>query len=291
MSKTLTIVMPVYNEEESLKIFLPEVIDHCINNEYSLILVNDGSKDKTGEILKTHAATTSILTVITHKVNKGYGGAIKSGIEKCITDYVITIDADGQHYLSDVDNLFAKILETDADLVIGSRKGQMSASAFRKVGKGIIRFVAKMLMKLSVYDINSGMKIYDTELVNKYLKLTPDTMSFSDIITLTFVSNRHLVIEEPIQIKKRMGGTSTIGIRTAFETIMEIINIIILFNPARIFLPISAFFFVFGVFWGANFFFQGKGISIGASTLILTGLLIFLLGLIAEQLSALRKNQ
>lgn len=114
-------------------------------------------------------------------------------------------------------------------------------------------------MKLHVYDINSGMKIYNTKLVKQYLRITPDTMSFSDIITLTFVNNSHLVIEEPIRIRERLKGTSVIGVRTAIETVMEIINIIILFNPARIFLSISAFFFFSGVGWGAIFFFFFKG--------------------------------
>ncbi|WP_299314537.1 glycosyltransferase family 2 protein [uncultured Aquimarina sp.] len=292
MPNRLTIVIPAFDEVESLMMFFPEVVNHCENKGYNLIIVNDGSSDDTLEILKNFKKKLSFnFIIISHKVNRGYGGAIKSGIEACNSEFVITIDADGQHFLEDVDSLFEKIQETDADLIIGSRKGLSSASIFRGVGKRIIRMVAKLLMKLSVYDINSGMKIYNTKLVKQYLKITPDTMSFSDIITLTFVNNRHLVIEEPIRIKERLKGTSTIGVRTAFETVMEIINIIILFNPARVFLPISAFFFVFGVIWGANFFFQGKGISIGASTLILTGLIIFLLGLIAEQLSAVRKNQ
>ncbi len=292
MSNSLTLVIPAYNESESLQLFFPEVLEHCKSKGYNLIIVNDGSSDDTLSILTNFKKNSDFdFLLLSHKVNRGYGGALKSGIEKSETQYTITIDADGQHYLEDVDALFEKIKKTDADLIVGSRKGHASASVYRSIGKSIIRMVAKILMKLSIYDINSGMKIYDTELVQKYLSLTPNTMSFSDIITLTFVNNRHLVIEEPIRIKDRMKGRSTIGVRTALETVMEIINIIILFNPARIFLPISAFFLVFGTIWGANFFFQGKGISIGASTLILTGLIIFLLGLIAEQLSAVRKNQ
>ncbi len=291
MSKTLTIVIPIYNEEESLQIFLPEVISHCDKNGYSLILVNDGSKDKTKDILEQYARNNPFIKVIAHKVNKGYGGAIKSGIKNCTTDYVITIDADGQHYLEDVDNLFGEIERTDADMIVGSRKGEVSASLLRGIGKNIIRFIAKFLMDVPIYDINSGMKLYNASLAKKYLRLTPDSMSYSDIITLTFINNRHLVIEVPIKIKQRLKGKSTIGIRTAFETVMEIINIIILFNPLKIFLPIALFFLLFGFSWGVYFFIHGKGISIGASTLILSGIIIFLLGLIAEQLSALRKNR
>ncbi len=292
MSKTLTIIMPAYNEEESLKFFFPEVLSHCKAIGYNLIVVNDASKDNTLKVLNNlRTGTDYDFKIISHKVNKGYGGAIKSGIEESKTDYVVTIDADGQHYLSDVDKLFEKVKNTDADLIVGSRKGLASASTFRSIGKNIIRFIAKLLMELPIYDINSGMKIYNADLVKRYLNLTPNTMAFSDIITLTFIHNKHLVIEEPIQIKERLMGESTIGVRTAFETVLEIINMIILFNPARIFLPISMFFFVFGISWGSIFFFQGKGLSIGASTLLLMGLLIFLLGLIAEQLSAVRKNQ
>lgn len=288
----LSIVIPAYNEEESLRFFFPSVIAHCRNKNYGLIIVNDGSSDGTLNVLEELKKQESFdFTIISHKLNKGYGGALKSGIASCTTQYVITLDADGQHYLEDVDKLLEKMKETNADLIIGSRKGQSSASVFRGVGKRIIRLVAKMLMKLSIYDINSGMKLYDTGLVKRYLKLTPNTMSFSDVITLTFVHNRHLVLEEPIKIKDRLKGQSTIGVRTAFETVLEIVNIIILFNPARIFLPVSFFLLGFGLIWGAVFFFQGKGISIGGSTLILGGLIIFFLGLMAEQLSAVRKNQ
>ncbi|WP_298548059.1 glycosyltransferase family 2 protein [uncultured Aquimarina sp.] len=292
MMNSLTVVIPAFNEEESLRDFFPEVIRHCEKENYDLIIVNDGSSDETLSLLQNFKRESSFdFEIVHHKVNRGYGGALKSGIETSCTEFVITIDADGQHYLEDIDKLYGKMKESDADLIVGSRKGQLSASVFRGIGKRIIRLVAKMLMKLSIYDINSGMKMYNTELVKQYLKLTPDTMSFSDIITLTFVNNRHLVIEEPIRIKERIKGTSTIGVRTAFETVMEIINIIILFNPARIFLPISVVFLLSGLSWGTYIFLQGRGVSVGASTMVLTGLIIFLLGLIAEQLSAVRKNQ
>ena len=290
MSTELTVVIPIYNEEESLPIFLPEVILYCTENNYQLILVNDGSGDRTRDVISKFS-TTEVVKVIHHKINMGYGGAIKTGIAHCSTKYVVTIDADGQHYLGDIQKLHKKLLETDADMVIGSRKGSANATYLRGIGKNILRSVAKLLMNFSIYDINSGMKLYRSDLVKQYLKLTPNTMSFSDIITLIFINNKHLVVEEPIQIKKRIKGKSTIGVRTAFETFIEIINIVILFNPAKIFLPIAFTLFTFGLVWGIYFFVQGLGISIGGSTLILAGLLIFLLGLIAEQLSAIRKNQ
>ena len=292
MSEKLTVIIPIFNEEESLRLFFPKVLAYCQKNKFALIAVNDGSTDRTLHILQSFLTESDMkFEIVSHKLNKGYGGAIKSGILHAKSEYLITIDADGQHYLDDIEKLYSTMLQKDADLIIGSRKGQSSASLFRGFGKKVIRMIAKMLMKITVYDINSGMKIYRTSQVKHYLKLTPNSMSFSDVITLIFIYNRHLVLEESIRIKKRMGGKSTIGVRTAFEAIMEIINIIILFNPARIFIPISVVLFSSGLLWGFYFFIRGLGISIGGSTLLLAGLIIFLLGLIAEQLSALRKNQ
>jgi len=288
----LTIVIPVYNEQESLDMFLPEVIEHCKSEGYHLVIVNDGSKDNSLNILNSLQSKSDFdFTIISHKLNKGYGGALKTGIINSSTDYLITIDADGQHYLEDVDLLFQKTLSTDADLIVGSRKAIKSATFARGIGKSIIRGIAKLLMTVPIYDINSGMKIYNTGLVKSYLHLTPNNMSFSDTIALVFIHNRHLVLEEPIRLKDRYAGTSTIGVKTAFDTVLEIINIIVLFNPMRIFIPVSLFCLLTGLFWGSYIFILGRGVSVGASTLIISGTIIFLLGLIAEQLSALRKQK
>ncbi|MCK9254750.1 MAG: glycosyltransferase family 2 protein [Bacteroidales bacterium] len=289
MKSNLSIVIPIYNEEKNLGITIPEIIDFCKTNNYKLILVNDGSKDNSKTILKNYENLENIK-IYHHKLNKGYGAAIKTGISVCDTKYIITIDADGQHYLEDVEKLYLKILETDADMIIGSRKGSKSSSLSRGIGKTIIRTVAKMLMKVPVYDINSGMKIYNTELAKNYLSLTPNTMSYSDIIALIFINNQHLVIEEPIKIKERLAGKSTISIETAFQTLMEIINIVILFNPLKIFIPLSIISIIASLIHGIPILIAGRGLSVGSLLGLVAGILFFLLGLIAEQLSWLRKS-
>lgn len=286
---SLSVIVPIYNEEKNINIFLPDIIKYCSDLVYDLILVNDGSIDSTEDILKNYKISKNVK-IINHKLNKGYGAAIKLGIENADTEYCITIDADGQHQLEDIEKLFKKITETDADMIVGSRKGNKVDSLFRKLGKFLIRSVAKLLMPLKIYDINSGMKIYRTELAKKYMHLYPDTMAFSDIICLVFVHNRHLVLEEPIIIKKREKGKSTIGINDAVQTFYEIINIIMLFSPMRIFLPISFLLFISGMIWGIRFFVQGLGISMGGSLLIISSLIIFLIGLLAEQMSSIRKH-
>jgi glycosyltransferase involved in cell wall biosynthesis len=286
----LTVIIPAFNEAENLQIIIPPLITYCASNNWSIILVNDGSTDGTAALLEDMKVSDQII-VITHKLNRGYGAAIKSGISACKTAYCATMDADGQHRLEDIGKLYNCLKSNDADLVIGSRKGLRSGSLARRVGKYIIRMTAKMLMNIPVYDINSGMKIYRTELAHKYFRLAPDTMSYSDIITLIFINNRHLVLEEPITILSRLKGDSTIGIQTAFQTVMEIINIVILFNPLRIFLTISLTCIILTLAWGVRFIAMGHGVTTGTVLGLISGLMFFLLGLIAEQLSLIRRKQ
>jgi glycosyltransferase involved in cell wall biosynthesis len=286
---SLSVVIPAYNEEENLRELLPRLISHCREMGWKIVLVNDGSKDKTKSFLET-LSEESLLKVVHHKLNKGYGAALKSGIRACETSYLITFDADGQHDMNDIDNLFNCLKVHDADMVVGSRKGLKSANHFRTVGKMIIRLLARILMTVPIHDINSGMKIYRSDLAKKYLFLLPNTMSFSDVITLIFINNRHLVLEEPIRINPRTKGESTIGLQTAFQTVMEIINIVVLFNPMKIFLPLATIIFIVTMAWGIPLALQGRGVSTGSLLGLVAAMLFFLLGLITEQLSQIRRN-
>jgi glycosyltransferase involved in cell wall biosynthesis len=286
----LTVIIPSFNEVENLKVLLPGLILHCREMNWKIILVNDGSHDSTREYLK-ELNPEPILEIIHHKLNRGYGAALKSGIRACRTEYLITFDADGQHSVEDIGKLYRMITGKDADMVVGSRKAARSESISRGIAKGFIRSLAKILMTVPIYDLNSGMKIYRTDLAQRYLGLVPDTMAFSDIIALVFLNNRHLVLEEPIQIKSRMQGKSAIGVETAFHTIMEIIHIVILFNPMKIFLPLSLVCFIVTGIWATPLLLDGRGLSMGGLLGVILGLLLFLLGLIAEQLSLIRRNQ
>lgn len=284
----LTIVIPAYNEEQALSFFLPELIDYCRPRGCRLIIVNDGSKDNTRALLSQYDSTPFFVSLY-HKVNRGYGGAIKTGIDAAETPYVITIDADGQHRLEDVSALYEALKKNDADMVIGCRK-KHKESRYRKTGKALIRFIATLLMPIHIQDLNSGMKIYHTDLARQYMQLCPDNMAFSDIVTLIFINQHHLVLEHPITVVPRTTGESTISTKTAFDTVMEILHIVTLFNPMRIFLPPALFFLLFSAIWGIPILLRGEGISVGTLFLFVTGLIFFFLGLIAEQLALIRKN-
>ncbi len=288
MQGMLTIIVPVYNELETLPDIAPKIVEYCAPRQWQVAFVDDGSSDGSGKYLDTIADSSSV-TVLHHKVNRGYGGAIKTGILNAATPYCVTLDADGQHNLQDVEEIFRYALEKDADMVVGNRGMHGGTSAYRALGKWLIRVFTRMLMPLPIQDLNSGFKLYRTDLVKKYLRVCPNSMSFSDVITLVFIKQGDLVVEHPITVHPRKAGKSAVNTYTAFETTLEILNIILLFNPLRIFLPISAIFIFIGLAWGTYIQLTvTRGVSVGAMLAIVTGLIFFVLGLLANQVSAMR---
>ena len=287
---TLTVVVPVYNEAEGLPTFLSELIPACEANGWQAILVDDGSTDESPKLLAAYG-NLPFVKLIHHKVNRGYGGALKSGLSNAKTSHVVTIDGDGQHNLDDITTVFRFALEHDADLVVGDRGRWKKASWFRETGKWLIRNIARMMMPLNIHDLNSGFKLYRTELVRKYLTICPNSMAFSDVITAAFISRRDLVLEHPITIRVRKTGQSTIGIHTALETVIEIVNIVLLFNPLKIFLPVSIACMLVGFAWGLPIALMGRGVSVGAMLAIVVGALLSAIGLLASQLSAIRMER
>lgn len=288
MEPILTIIIPAFNEAESLPLVLPPLIQYCKAENWNVVVINDGSTDNTEEVLNGFSNEIN-LKVIKHKVNRGYGGAIKTGIDSAQTKYCVTFDADGQHQLGSIKSILNKMQDSDADLIVGNRIGSQSSGLFRETGKWIIRRIAKFLMPINIDDINSGLKMYNTELAQKYIALCPNSMAYSDIITLVFISQKHLVLEAKIEVAKRLAGKSTIGVKTAFQTVLEIINILMLFNPLKIFLPLSIAFAFITTLWQIPIFIKGNGLSVGALFGYIFAFVIFLLGLIAEQLGLIRK--
>lgn len=287
--KILSIIIPAYNEAKNIPLVIPGVIGFCREHNYQLIIVNDGSSDNTKELLDEFDSE-ECFTAVHHKINRGYGGAIKSGIAVCDTEYLVTMDCDGQHLVTDINNLLAALKSQNADMVVGSRKGLKSASVSRSLGKRIIRFVIKRLMPLPVYDINSGMKLYNATLGKKYATICPNSMAYSDVICLAFINRFHKVIESPINIKERQMGQSSVNIKTAFHTIYEIFNIIVLFNPIRIFMPVALTSIIAGIAWEIPIFLKGNGVSVGSMLFIMLGVITLFFAAIAEQLSQIRKR-
>lgn len=289
MKKTLSVIIPAYNEGKSIGKLLDNLYPLAQSSNWKIIIVNDCSKDDTKLVVMNHYSFPNIV-LINNKVNKGYGGAIKEGVMQANTDYLITIDADGQHELKDIEKMYDYCLKEDADMIVGSRMKQKNASYYRALGKTLIRSFTKIVMTIDIEDINSGIKLYNVGLAKKYIKLCPDGMSYSDVIALVFINQKHLVKEIDVTIHQREEGVSTISTKTAFQTIYDILNLAMFFNPLRLFLPLSIFVFLIGFAWSIPIIIEGKGISVGAALLFITALLLFVLGLIAEQLRYIRRG-
>jgi glycosyltransferase involved in cell wall biosynthesis len=284
----LTIVVPVYNEAAALPALLAELLPFAAALPAEVIFVDDGSSDGSRGILA--GVVGGRVKVLRHKLNRGYGGALKTGVAAARTRYTITVDADGQHRTEDVRGLLEAIRRTDADMVIGSRRGQKDASLPRALAKACIRLLAKSLMKVPVHDLNSGMKIVDTRLAQQVLHLCPDTMAYSDTIALLFINRRGLVLEEPIQVRERQGRPSTIGARDAIGTVRAVVNMAMLFHPLNLFLPAALALAVLGLAWTVRCYLINHVVSQGAAVLLLSALFTMLLGLLAEQLADLRRT-
>ena len=245
----LTVVVPVYNEDQTLPSFAPCLIELCRSKGWMIIFINDGSSDQTRQILD-HLESAQDVRVIHHKVNRGYGGALKTGISHVTTPFLVTMDGDGQHSPHDVEKILQFAIESDADMVVGKRDERASSGAYWTFGKFLIRSFTKILMPLPIMDLNSGFKFYRTDLAKRYMAVCPDSMAFSDVMTLVFLSEHNLVLEYPILVSPRKAGQSMINTFTAFETVIQVLNIALMFNPLKLFLPISALCMLAGSGWG-----------------------------------------
>ena len=289
MDPSLSIVVPCYNEAENIPAVFPPLLAFAKERGWRVIAVDDGSRDETRALLLKMKETAPHLDVAVHKLNRGYGAATKTGLRAVETEYAITIDADGQHRLEDVEKCFRRIVETDADLVVGERVNNESGG-YRSLGKWVIRTFASMLLSLPVRDLNSGMKCYRMSEALSYLDLCPDTMAFSDVILLLMVNDRKQVSRTEIEVAPRLAGKSTIGTRTALVTLAEILNLAILLRPMTTFCRIAATFALLGLAWGVFIYCKSRTITSASVMMILLGAVSFILGLLGEQLAQIRKT-
>lgn len=276
-----SIIIPAFNEEQGL----PKVLDSLtrIFPSEEIIVVDDGSKDKTYEI----ASRFNGVKVIRHEKNYGYGAALKTGISNASTEKLVFFDADDQHNAQDIVK-FIGFLE-DYDLVTGERSNDRSTSGFRLPGKFVLKMIVNFLAKTKIKDINCGFRAVRKNIIKRYLFLLPDGFSFSTTTILLFLKRKYKVRFLPIQAKKRMGKSSVNQFRDGYNTLLLIIRLIALFDPLSIFMPTGFFFILLGVFYGLyKIVTVGFGLSVGALAFLIIGFFGFLLGIICDQVSSLR---
>lgn len=281
--KLVTIVIPAHNEEgaigrvlESLRTELPDTVAE-------VIVVDDGSTDSTAEIV-----ARSGVRMIRHPTNRGYGASLKTGVRAATTPYVLTMDADGQHRMEDVAKLCQAVTGEHApDMVIGHRTALIHSPLWRMPGKWVLTRLARTLTQKDIKDLNSGLRIMRREVLTKYMHLCPSGFSFSTTITVALASRGYKVDFVPIQVEHRV-GKSMVNVRTGFQTILLVLRLASLFNPLRVFLPLSALSFLAGTIWAIPYLLAGHGLTVAAMLLMLTGVTLFGMGLICDQVAQLR---
>jgi glycosyltransferase involved in cell wall biosynthesis len=285
-----SIIIPCFNEGQSianvvtsLKTFLSEQWQ----GSYEIIVVDDCSTDNTPEILKTLEG----IRVFRHPINRGYGAAIKTGIRQAQGVFVATFDGDGQHNPADLVHLCQKIHSEDWALVVGARSKLLHSTLWRMPGKWLLGWLANFLSRTKIPDLNSGLRVFRKEIISRYLHLCADRFSFSTTSTLILLNRGYSLAYLPIVVQSRH-GKSTVSLMTGYETFLLILRIVCLFDPLRVFIPASVFLIFIGISLGIYpFFILKRGLTTGSVLVILAGVLVFFFGLLADQISALRKEK
>lgn len=281
--RTVAIVIPAHNEEQAIGDVLAALVDGVPASVTEIIMVDDGSGDRTAEI-----AEATGVKVVRHPTNRGYGAALKTGIREATADFILTMDADGQHRLEDVAKLCERATSAEVpECVIGNRTKRLHSPLWRMPGKWVLTRLAQFLTQRKIPDLNSGLRLIRRDVALRYARLCPQGFSFSTTITMALLSRGYGVEFIPIEVAARK-GTSTVSVRTGFQTILLVVRLATLFNPLRIFLPASLIAIVAGIGWGARYAIAGQGITVASMLAILTGVLLFALGLICDQVAQLR---
>ncbi len=275
-----SIVIPAFNEGEAIVDVLTQL---RAAPWHEIIVVDDGSTDGTGDV----AARAGVI-VVKHPYNKGNGAAVKSGIRRASGEFVLILDGDGQHKPEDAERLVSRL--GDYDLVIGARDPSTQASGARRVGNGLLNWLASYLTDRPIPDLTSGFRAARREYLREFLYLLPNGFSSPTTTTLAFIKAGYNVAFEPIHARQRVGQSKIKFARDGFKFFLILLKVVTIFSPFRIFLPISLGAIAVGLAYGGWTVATQSKIPNGAVLFLMFGVVIFLVGLVSEQISALRSE-
>ncbi len=276
----VSIIIPANNEEQTIGGIIKKI--KALYPEFEIIVINDGSTDETGAVAKDAGAI-----VYSHPYNIGNGAAIKSGIRIASGEILVFMDGDGQHNPEDIKRLIKWL--PDYDMVVGARSKGHQASWVRALGNKIFNRLASYVSKFAIEDLTSGFRAIKSGVAHNLLYLLPNTYSYPTTLTLGVLRNGKSVKYTPIEIQGRQKGKSKIRVFSdGIRFFMIITKICGLYSPLRIFLPVSFVMFCLGLgHYLYTFLTQGRFTNMSA-LLFTTSVLIFMMGLISEQISQMR---
>lgn len=279
----MSVIIPAYNEEHVIGTIVSEVIEQGLAEE--VIVVDDGSQDATAEKARQASAR-----VFRHPYNIGNGAAIKSGIRMARGDIMVFMDGDGQHDPADIPSLLEPL--SKYDMVVGMRGRKHQASLKRFFGNMVFNYLATYVAKFPIKDLTSGFRAVRADVARRFLHLLPNTYSYPTTITLGVLRSGRRLKYVPIQTKQRQQGQSNIKVfRDGIRFFLIITKICVLYSPFRVFLPISFLMFLAGLSRYIYTFITVHRFTNMSALLLITSVLIFMLGLISEQICQMRYDQ
>ncbi len=281
-NEDLSILIPAFNESRGIEPLLESLGRELPGAE--ILVVDDGSTDDTADIAAAHGAR-----VISHAHNIGNGAAVKTGLRNASRKYVVLMDADGQHLATDVPKL-AQHLER-YNMVVGERPASGQAGWHRWLANAIYNWLATYVSEFPVRDLTSGFRAMRTQEVRRYLEILPNTFSYPTTLTLAYLRSGLTLRYEPIDIRQRV-GTSKIRIwQDGTRFLLILTKIATLFAPFRVFLPVSLGFFATGLLYYLYTYVTAHRFTNMAALLLSTSVVIFMLGLVSEQISLMRTER
>jgi len=249
-----------------------------------VIVVDDGSQDQTAETARQAGAR-----VISHPYNMGNGAAVKTGIRNARGEFVLLMDGDGQHRPDEVERLFA--FSDQFEMVVGSRAARDQASVWRFCANAVYNRIASYVTQVAVADLTSGFRVIRRKVALRYLYLLPNTFSYPTTLTLAMLRSGHSVRYVPVPVNKRTGQSKIRIVRDGARFLFILMKITMLFSPLRIFFPVSLFFAGAALANYGYTFVKYHRFTNMSALLAMTSVLIFMLGLVAEQVAQLRMDR
>jgi glycosyltransferase involved in cell wall biosynthesis len=275
----VTVIIPAFNEAGAIGRVVSDLKSAA--NWLEVIVVDDGSSDETAATAQAAGAM-----VIRHPYNKGNGASVKTGLRAAQGDFILILDADGQHRPADALRLITTLGEYD--LVIGARSRGMQASWQRDLGNRMLNWLSSYLTGREIPDLTSGMRAGRRSCFLEFIHLLPNGFSTPTTTTLSFIKSGYNVRFEPISVDARVGTSKIKLARDGSKFVLIVIRVMTIFSPLRIFLPVSAASFLLGAAYAMWTIATQRHVTNSSVLLIVLAVLLFAVGLVSEQVATLR---
>jgi glycosyltransferase involved in cell wall biosynthesis len=278
---SVTVIIPAFNEAAAIGSVVQSLRASAAWHE--ILVVDDGSTDQTAEIARQAGAR-----VLTHPYNKGNGASVKTGIRQAAGPWILIMDGDGQHSASDALRLVAYLGEYD--LVVGARTANGQASTVRNLGNLVLNRLASYLTGRDIPDLTSGMRAAASSCLHEFLHLLPNGFSTPTTTTLAGIKAGYSVRFEPIETKARVGRSKIRLVSDGANFFLILLKVITIYSPLRIFVPVSVAAFTVGAAYALWTAVTQHHLTNSSVLLIVLAVVIFLVGLVSEQISTLRSE-